>query len=243
MDDRSNTIAGWVLFAGISALGLSVVTGEYFHAERPEKMGYTVEGVEAEGGGDTAAAAELPIETYLAKADPAKGADVFKKCGACHTDQKGGPNGIGPQLWDVVGRPRASEAGFAYSDALKGRPGSWDWDTLGEWLKSPKAFAPGTKMTFAGLSNPQDRGERDRLSQLAERCAQAAADGARRGTGDGGQGRGCEGGAGRWQDSARRCTGHQRRRGEVTSFVIPAKPGSPSVGRSAPLTRSQLSQG
>ena len=157
MDDRSNTIAGWVLFAGIAALGLSVVTGEYFHAERPEKMGYTVEGVEAEASGDSAAAAELPIEAYLAKADPAKGADVFKKCGACHTDQKGGPNGIGPQLWDVVGRPRATEAGFAYSDALKGKPGNWDWDTLGEWLKSPKAFAPGTKMTFAGLSNPQDR--------------------------------------------------------------------------------------
>ncbi len=157
MDDRTNTIAGWVLFAGIAGLGVTVGTGEYFHAERPEKMGYTVEGVEAgtEGGG--AAAAEQPIEAYLAKADTAKGADVFKKCGACHTDQKGGPNGIGPQLWDVVGRPRATEAGFAYSDALKGKPGAWDWDSLGEWLKSPKAFAPGTKMTFAGLSNPQDR--------------------------------------------------------------------------------------
>jgi len=156
MDDRTNTIAGWVLAAGIAALGLTVVTGEYFHAERPEKMGYTVEGVEQEAGAE-AAPAEQPIEAYLAKADPAKGADVFKKCGACHTDQKGGPNGIGPQLWDVVGRPRATEAGFAYSDALKGKPGAWDWDTLGQWLKSPKDFAPGTKMTFAGLSNPQDR--------------------------------------------------------------------------------------
>ena len=154
--DRNNTIIGWALFAGICALGLSVVTGEYFHSERPEKMGYTVEGVEAEdtGGGE---AAEQPAAFYLAKADPQKGADVFKKCGACHTDQKGGPNGIGPQLWDVVGRPRASEAGFAYSDALKGKPGAWDWDSLFAWLKSPKAFAPGTKMTFAGLSNPQDR--------------------------------------------------------------------------------------
>jgi cytochrome c len=157
MDDRTNTIAGWVLAAGIAALGLTVVTGEYFHAERPEKMGYTVEGVEQEAGAGEAAAAEQPIEAYLAKADPAKGADVFKKCGACHTDQKGGPNGIGPQLWDVVGRPRATEAGFAYSDALKSKPGAWDWDTLGQWLKSPKDFAPGTKMTFAGLSNPQDR--------------------------------------------------------------------------------------
>ncbi len=157
MDDRTNTIAGWVLFAGIAVLGVTVATGEYFHAERPEKMGYTVEGVEAEGSEGAAAAAEQPIEAYLAKADPAKGADVFKKCGACHTDQKGGPNGIGPQLWDVVGRQRATEAGFAYSDALKGKPGAWDWDSLGAWLKSPKAYAPGTKMTFAGLSNPQDR--------------------------------------------------------------------------------------
>jgi len=159
MDDRTNTIAGWVLAAGIAALGLTVVTGEYFHAERPEKMGYTVEGVEQEASAGDAAVAEQPIETYLAKADAAKGADVFKKCGACHTDQKGGPNGIGPQLWGVVGRGRATEAGFAYSDALKGKPGAWDWDTLGQWLKSPKDFAPGTKMTFAGLSNPQDRAD------------------------------------------------------------------------------------
>ena len=121
MDDRSNTIAGWVLFAGIAALGLSVVTGEYFHAERPEKMGYTVEGVEAEGGGDTATAAELPIETYLAKADPAKGADVFKKCGACHTDREGRPQRDRPATCGTSSADAAAraEAGFAFSDALK----------------------------------------------------------------------------------------------------------------------------
>jgi cytochrome c len=156
MDDRTNTIAGWVLAAGIAALGLSVVTGEYFHAERPEKMGYTVEGVE-EDAGSGGAPAEQPAAFYISKADPQKGADVFKKCGACHSDQKGGPNQIGPQLWGVVGRPVASEAGFAYSDALKGKSGPWTFDELFAWLKSPKAYAPGTKMTFAGLSNPEDR--------------------------------------------------------------------------------------
>lgn len=155
--DRTNTIVGWALFAGICALGFSVATGEYFHSERPEKMGYTVEGVEAEdtGGGE---AAEKPAAFYLASADAQKGADVFKKCGACHSDQKGGPNQIGPQLWGVVGRPMASEAGFAYSDALKGKAkGPWTFDELFQWLKSPKAYAPGTKMTFAGLSKPEDR--------------------------------------------------------------------------------------
>lgn len=155
--DRTNTIAGWLLAAGIAALGLSVVTGEYFRSERPEKMGYTVEGVEADASAGGGEAAEQPAAVYLAKADPQKGADVFKKCGACHSDQKGGPNMIGPQLWGVVGRPVATEAGFTYSDALKAHAGPWTFDELFAWLKSPKAYAPGTKMTFAGLSKPEDR--------------------------------------------------------------------------------------
>lgn len=154
--DRTNTIVGWVLFACICALGLFVVTGEYFRSERPETMGYHVEGVvaDADAGG---APAEKPAAFYLASADPQKGAQVFKKCGACHSDQKGGPNQIGPQLWGVVGRPVGSEAGFSYSDAIKQHSGPWTFDELFQWLKSPKAYAPGTKMTFAGLSDPQDR--------------------------------------------------------------------------------------
>jgi cytochrome c len=155
MDDRKNTIAMMVLAAGIVALGGSIATGEFFHAERPEKMGYVVEGVEVEGEGGGEAA--KPIEFYLASADPAKGAEVFKKCAACHTDSKGGPNGLGPNLWGTVGKPHGHVAGFAYSDALKGKPGNWDWKSLDEWLTSPKKYAPGTKMTFAGLSKPEDR--------------------------------------------------------------------------------------
>jgi cytochrome c len=156
MDDRANTIAGWVLGAGIAALGLTIVTGEYFAAERPEKMGYTVEGVEQEAG--DAAADEKPFAFYMAQADAQKGADVFKKCTACHNADKGGANALGPNLWNVVGEAIGQGAGgFAFSDALKGKGGNWSFDSLGEWLKSPKAFAPGTKMTFAGLSKPEDR--------------------------------------------------------------------------------------
>jgi cytochrome c len=157
MDDRANTIAGWALAGGIAALGLSILSGEYFKAERPEKMGYVVEGVEAEGeagGGE----AEKPIAFYLASADPAKGADVFKKCAACHNAEKGGPNALGPNLWGLLGEGVGQGAhGFAFSDALKSKGGTWDWQNLSDWLKSPKAFAPGTKMTFAGLSKPEDR--------------------------------------------------------------------------------------
>lgn len=157
MNDRANTVAGWVLAGGIVALGLTIVTGEYFRAERPEKMGYVVEGVEAESGEGTAAA-EKPIEFYLASADPAKGEQVFKKCAACHNADKGGPNALGPNLWNVIGEAIGKGAnGFAFSDALSSKGGNWDWTGLGQWLKSPKAFAPGTKMTFAGLSKPEDR--------------------------------------------------------------------------------------
>jgi len=97
MDDRTNTIAGWVLGAGIIALGASIVTGEVFHAERPEKMGYPIEGVE-DPHKKTDGAAEPPIANLLAAADPAKGQQVFAKCSTCHTIDKGGAAGTGPNL-------------------------------------------------------------------------------------------------------------------------------------------------
>ena len=154
MNDRFNTAAGWVLGAGIVALGSSIVAGEIFHSGRPEKMGYPIEGVVEEGAEGEAA---QPIEVYLAKADPAKGAQVFNKCAACHTATKGGPNGLGPNLWGVLGEPIGKGRGFAFSDALANKGGTWTWTTLSDWLSNPRAFANGTKMTFAGLSNPQDR--------------------------------------------------------------------------------------
>ncbi len=155
MDDRFNTIAGWALGAGIVALGASIVTGEVFHSERPEKMGYPIEGVEEEGAGGKDA--DQPIAFYLASADPRLGEQVFKKCAACHNAAPGGANALGPNVHGIMGAPLASKPGFAYSDALKGKGGTWTWDAMDAWLKSPKGFAPGTKMTFAGLSKPEDR--------------------------------------------------------------------------------------
>jgi len=154
MNDRHNTIAGWVLFAGIVALGSSIVSSEVFNSHRPHTMGYPIEGVEVEGEGDEA---EKPIAFYLATSDAAKGEAVFKKCAACHNADPGGANALGPALFGTMGKPLAGHAGFAYSDALKGVGGTWDWDKMSAWLSNPKKFAPGTKMTFAGLSNPEDR--------------------------------------------------------------------------------------
>lgn len=156
MSDRFNTIAGWALAGGIAALGLSIVSGMAFHSERPHKMGYVIEGVEAPGEGGAAAAAE-PIAVRLAQADVAKGADVFKQCTACHTINQGGASGIGPNLYASVGKPHGHVPGFAYSDPLKAVPGNWTFEALDAWLTSPRKYAPGTKMTFAGIANPQDR--------------------------------------------------------------------------------------
>jgi cytochrome c len=99
----------------------------------------------------------VPIATLLATADVAKGEAVFKKCAACHTIAQGGANGIGPNLWASMGKPHGHVAGFAYSDALKSVPGNWDWEGMDKWLANPKKYAPGTKMTFAGLGNPEER--------------------------------------------------------------------------------------
>lgn len=157
MDDRFNTIAGWVLGAGIILLGATLVTGQVFKAERPETMGYPIEGVEEEAGG---AQAEPPIAHFLQTADAARGEGAFRKCAACHTINQGGANGLGPNLWGVMGEAVATgHAGFNFSDALRSRGGTWDWDTMSAWLASPRTFAPGTRMTFAGLSNPQERAD------------------------------------------------------------------------------------
>ncbi|MFZ2996132.1 c-type cytochrome [Sphingobium sp.] len=155
MGDRFNTVAGWALFAGIIALGGAIVSSKYFHEERPEEMGYVIEGVEAAGG---AVATGPGLNTLLASADVAAGEKVFAKCAACHTVNSGGANGIGPNLYGTVGEEIGhGKAGFAFSDALKSKGGNWTFENLDHWLTSPREFAPGTKMTFAGLGNPVDR--------------------------------------------------------------------------------------
>ena len=157
MDNRSNIVAMMALGAAIVALGATLVSSEVFHTERPEKMGYVVEGVEAEAGGE-AAAAPVAIASLLPTADVAKGADVFKKCASCHTVNQGGANGVGPNLYATLGDEIGhGKGGFAFSEALSGKGGKWDFEAMNAWLTSPKAFAPGTKMSFAGLSKPEDR--------------------------------------------------------------------------------------
>lgn len=159
METRSNFIAMMMLGAAIVALFGTVVSNEIFHSERPKKMGYVVEGVVADGGSE-AAAPEVPIASLLPTADVAKGEEVFKKCASCHNVNQGGANGIGPNLYAIVGEAVAQgRGGYLFSDSLKGVGGKWTFDALNHWLASPKAMAAGTKMSFAGLSKPEDRAD------------------------------------------------------------------------------------
>jgi cytochrome c len=157
MSGRFNTIAGWVLGSAVVALGLSSLSGHYFRADkenRPENMGFPIEGVSGAKEGP----AEVPIEELLAKADPAKGAQVFAKCASCHTITPGGANGIGPNIHAILGDEIGhGRGGFAFSAGLAAKGGKWDFAQMNEWLKNPRAYADGTKMTFAGLESAEDR--------------------------------------------------------------------------------------
>lgn len=155
MDDRNNTIMGWVLGAGIVALGLGSLTGHLWKAHEPETAGYAVEGADPAAGGGAAA---VPIAVMMQTADAAAGEQVFKKCSACHTINQGGANGIGPNLYAVMGEAiGAGRGGYAFSDALKAVGGTWTFEQMDAWLASPRRFADGTKMSFAGLSSAEDR--------------------------------------------------------------------------------------
>jgi cytochrome c len=161
-----NKIIGAVLGTAIFIFVVRLVAETVYEPEHPAKPGYVVEGVvEASAAGASAAPVEEVVPdmgTVLPTADAAAGKAISGRCEQCHDISKGGPNKIGPELWNVVGRPRATEAGFSYSSAMKAKGGAWTYDELFKFLKSPGSYIPGTKMSFAGL-----RSEKDRLDLIA----------------------------------------------------------------------------
>lgn len=164
-----NKIAAAVLLAGVVAMTTGFVTrlihpaaggghhGAHGADEKRVLSAYVKADAAPAAGAPAKPAGPEPIAPLLAAADIEAGKKVFKKCKACHTADKGGPNKVGPALYGVVGDDIGGRAGFSYSGAMKEVPGNWDYAALNAFLWKPKTFLKGTKMAFAGLKKPADR--------------------------------------------------------------------------------------
>ena len=97
------------------------------------------------------------ISSFLFNASLDKGEKIFKKCGICHNYKKDSKSKVGPNLWNLINRPKASVSSFAYSKALIDNGGKWTYEELNSFLYKPKEYIKGTKMNFAGLSDIEDR--------------------------------------------------------------------------------------
>jgi cytochrome c len=178
-----NKIMGAVLGTCLALLSLNIAAGAIFSTHAPAKPGYEI-AVQEEakaGAPGQAAPAEEPLPVRFASADVGRGENSAKKCAACHTFGKGEPNRVGPNLYGIVGRAKASEAGFNYSAAMKAQKGNWTPEDLDAYLTNPKALVPGTTMSFAGIPRGKERadlivflnGKSDKPADLPKQAAEA----------------------------------------------------------------------
>lgn len=154
-----NKIAGAILAALLLIFGSATIIDIVKSGKKSQVAGYTLPAPKGASGLVGAASADNAITVpkiaeLMTKASVESGAGVFKKCATCHTPDKGGKNGTGPNLWNVVGRKIGAVDGFAYSAVSKAKGGDWSWDNLIPYINAPAAWLPGNKMAFAGIKDP-----------------------------------------------------------------------------------------
>ncbi len=159
------------LMAGIAFMGAGLISDALVHPKELKGTAIKIDLPSEQTAAAAPAEAEPPIAALLASADVGRGEAGVKSlgCVACHSFNEGGKAGVGPNLYGVVGGPHGHMEGYAYSTALKSKEGPWTYAELNEWLKKPSAYAPGTKMSYAGISDPKKRADViDYLHSLAK---------------------------------------------------------------------------
>lgn len=153
-----NKIAGAVLTAMLVIAGGKTAMDIALQKHKPEKAGWAlpVTEIKAKTAEPEAAFDPKVVLAALPKASADNGRDVFKKCLACHTPDKGGRNLVGPNLWGIVGRKTAEVQGFNYSEAMKHHAAPWTWEELAKYLHSPMQTVPGNRMQFPGVKDNTD---------------------------------------------------------------------------------------
>ncbi len=157
----TNKIAGAVL----SSLLVTVAIGHFGAALFPgdhgghEALAYPVPHGEEGPVQEVVEEAEPSVLPYMLEASAEDGADAFGVCMSCHTNNEGGANGLGPNLWNVVGRDVATVEGFNYSAPIQEYPGDWTYEALSAFLHAPQEEIPGTGMGYAGMADVEDRAD------------------------------------------------------------------------------------